>query len=238
MSREYDNKANGAPGPLEVLRMRFQRHPVAELSELSRTLRCSGRTVFRALNQIGYHSSFSHHGRYYTLVDIPRFDARGLWFYEDVGFSADGTLRATVERLVKQAAAGHTHEELQATLRLRVHDTLLDLVEDHRIARERVDAVYVYLDVRPRAAKHQRAKQQEQLDQAHAAEAPPPPLDSARVIDVLLAVIRKPRASAVQVVAALRQRGLAITETEVKEVFGRYELEKKTARSRLRRSRH
>jgi hypothetical protein len=221
---------------VETLRGRFQRHPVAELGELCRTLRSSGRTVFRALNKIGYHSSFSHHGRYYTLVDIPHFDAQSLWFHEDVGFSVDGTLRATLEHMIRDAAAGYTHEELQATLRLRVHDTLLDLVEDRRIAREMVDAVYVYLDVHARTAKRQLAKRQAQLQQARAAVTPQPPLDSARVIDVLLAVIRAPRSSAMRVTATLQRRGLGVTEAQVEEIFGRYVLGKKTALSRSRRS--
>lgn len=233
MSRESDKTSVRAPDAAETLRLRFQRHPVAELSELCRTLRSSGRTVFRALNKIGYQSSMSHHGRYYTMADIPRLDAQGLWFYEEVGFSADGTLRATIERMVKAAGAGHTHEELQAILRLRVHDTLRDLVEDRRIARETVDALYVYLDVRPRMAKVQLARRQA-LEKARVAAGPSPPLDSARVIDVLLAVIRNPRASARTVAAALGTRGLGVTEAQVEEVFGRYELEKKTARSRSR----
>ena len=235
MSRENDRASVGPREALESLRARFQRHPVADLGELCRTLRSSGRTVFRALDKIGYHSSFSHHARYYTLVEIPRFDAQGLWFYEDVGFSVDGTLRATLEHMIRDAVAGHTHEELQATLRLRVHDTLLDLVEDRRIARERVDALYVYLDGHPRTARRQLAQRQEQVQQVRAAVAPPVPLDSPRVIDVLLAVIRDPRANARGIAATLGRRGRGVTEAQVEELFRTYDLGKKTARSRSRR---
>jgi hypothetical protein len=140
--------------------------------------------------------------------------------------------------MIRDAAGGHTHEELQATLRLRVHDTLLDLVEDRRITRERLEVLYVYLDGHPRTAKRQLANRREQLQQAREAIAPPPPLDSARVIDVLLAVIRDPRASAMKVAARLGCRGLVVTEAQVEEIFGRYELGKKTAHSRSRRSPH
>jgi hypothetical protein len=239
MSRENDKASGTSPDALEKLRMRYQRRPIADLDDLRRALSCSGRTVFRALDKIGYHSSFSHHGRYYTLARVPRFDEQGLWFHDDVGFSVDGTLRATVERLVRDAVAGRTHEELQATLRLRVHDTLLDLVHDRRIARERFELLYVYVAGQPRIAKRQLARRQEQLEHertAAAALAAPPPLDAARVIEVLLAVIRDRQADAARVAAALAARGLAVTEAQVEEIFARYGLEKKKTRSHSRRS--
>lgn len=216
-----------------ALKSLFQRKAVVTLKDLRRSLRATSRTtVLGALQRAGYYSSYSHAGRYYTLVGIPRFDAQGLWFYEDVGFSVHGTLRATLERMIREAPAGHTHEELQAILRLRVHDTLRDLVEARRIARETVEALYVYLGVDPGAAKVQLARRHERHKARDATSLPP--LDWARVIDVLLTVIREPRAGAVNVAAALRERGLGVTDAQVEEVFRRYELGKKTARARSR----
>jgi len=231
MSLKYDKRRSPADAP-NVLRKRFQRHPIAELPELCRALSASGRTVFRVLDRIGYHSSYNHAGRYYTLEGIPRFDAEGLWFHEDVGFSTRGTLRATVEALVQQSAAGRTHEELSRLLRLRVHDPLRSLVQAGRLSRERVEALYVYVSPRARTARAQ--LQQRRRLEATAATAPP--LDTARVIDVLLAVIRAPGARAGDVGAELRQRGHAVSDAQVEELFSRYDLGKKTARSRLRRS--
>lgn len=233
MSLKYDKK-RGTAHPADVLRERFQRHVVATLPDLSRSLRASGRTVFRVLSQVGYHSSYSHTGRYYTLEGIPTFDADGLWFHEDVGFSVLGTLRATVETFVKQASSGCTHEELQGRLRARVHDLLRTLVHARLIGRERVDAVYVYVSASADVARAQLAHRR--------ALRPPtapssPPLNAAQVIDVLLAVIRSPRASAKEVGTRLRARGLAVSDTQVQDVFVRYDLEKKTAHSRSRRSR-
>jgi hypothetical protein len=63
------------------------------------------------------------------------------------------------------------------------------------------------------------------------------PLDPARVIEVLLAVIRAPRAAADRVARDLRERGLGVTDAQVIEAFARHDLGKKTARSRSRRSR-
>lgn len=233
MSRNAD--MSGSDRRVDALRARFQQHPVAELGEVCRTLRVSGRTVFRALKKAGYHSSYSHAGRYYTLAGIPTFDVQGLWFHQDVGFSAHGTLRETVERLVEQVPAGHTHEELQTMLRLRVHDTLRGLVEAGRLGRQRVQSLYVYVSAVPDVAGAQLAKRLEH-ETAPPAAPPDPPLDAARVIDVLLAVIRAPGAAAHAIALGLRARALGVTDAQVEELFTRYALGKKTARSRSRRS--
>jgi len=218
------------------LRARFDRMPIAELGELERALRASGRTVARALRKLGYHSSYSHGGRFYTLAEIPRFDRHGLWFHDDVGFSRYGTLLATLDRLVESSEAGYTHEELRSLLRLRVQNSVRKLVAADRIGRELVESVYVYLDPDPEAARAQLAKRRALMPPI-ATATPVLPLDLARVIDVLVLVIQRPAATAAQIGAALRRRSISVTDAQVEDVFTRYALGKKTARSRSRRSR-
>lgn len=237
MSRNIDRDGSAAD-MLALLRRRFKRHPVAELDELCRTVRRSGRTVFRALEKLGYHSSYSHAGRYYTLRTVPTFDDRGLWFCGEVRFSAHGTLRATIVVLIKQAPAGHTHEELEVILGLRVHDTLRSLVEAKQLGRERIEAVYVYVDSGPgrAAAQLERRRKPAHAEPGGVVPTPPTPLDLARVVDVLLAVIHAPRDDARTIAARLRAAGLAVEVEQVEAVFAQYALGKKTARSRSRRS--
>lgn len=219
----------------QVLDQLFRRAPVAVLDQLRRALKTTSRTtVFRALTAVGYLTSYSHAGRYYTLKRIPAFDARGVWVFRDVRFSVHGTLRATVERLVTQAPAGHTHEELEALLGLRVHDPLRSLVHARRLARARLGARYVYVAAGAEGAAAQLARRRAGVEAP--AAAPEAPLDLARVVDVLVAVIRDPRARAPQIAAHLRARGLALTDAQVDAVFTQYALGKKTARARSRRS--
>ena len=52
-------------------------------------------TVFRKLKQLAYRTSYSHRGSYYTLDETPRFDEQGLWSFESVWFSRQGTLSDT-----------------------------------------------------------------------------------------------------------------------------------------------
>jgi len=223
---------------VQVLEKLFRRKPIATLAEMQRSLGSSTRTVLRALQRAGYLTSYSHAGRYYTLIRLPKFDAAGLWFYGEIRFSRHRTLRATVVVLVKESPAGHTHEELEALLRLRLHDTLRSLVNEKELARERVTGVYVYLHPDGKVAAAQLTRRREfATPSVPLPSSPTAPLDLARVIDVLVAVIHAPKDDAGAIAAHLRAHGLPFTAEQVEGVFTAYGLEKKTARSRSRRSR-
>jgi len=67
-----------ADDPRRALRRLFRKSLVADLDALFETLHTHSRmTVLRRLKDVGYLSSFTHTGRYYTLADIPRFDEHG-----------------------------------------------------------------------------------------------------------------------------------------------------------------
>ena len=236
----------------QTLTRLFQRQSIADLATLSDALETSSRmSVFRRLSALGYLSSYSHDGRFYTLRDIPPFDQEGLWRYQGVGFSrecafnscANGSLKATVERMVEQSDAGRTHSELYVRLQVRVHNTLHDLVKDRRIGRETLRGHYLYV-----SADSKRAESQMGQRQQHSAEPvqppPEPPAVNALstlapvVIEVLLDLVRSAgvRPDAGPVAARLAARGLAVTADQVEAIFSRYEL-KKTAESRSAHSR-
>ena len=219
----------------QTLEKLFRGKSVARLAELERALDSSGRTVFRALGGMGYLTSYSHAGKYYTLRRIPKFDTHGLWLHGEVLFSSHGTLRATVVVLVKQAPAGHTHEELQALLKLRVHDTLRSLIADRALGRELFMGVYVYLHPDRKIASTQMEARRATADPPDGARSQSP-LDLARVVDVLIAVIQTRGADATAIAARLRSCGLAVSDEQVEAVFTTYGL-KKTPRSRSKPSR-
>ena len=69
----------------------FRRRLIIDMQTLQRL--CKGRSkrsLFRDLSLLGYFSSYSHAGKYYTLTNIPNFDECGLWHYKDVSFSKNG----------------------------------------------------------------------------------------------------------------------------------------------------
>lgn len=220
----------------QTLTRLFQRQSIADLAALSTALETTSRmSVFRRLSALGYLSSYSHDGRFYTLRDIPPFDQDGLWRYQGVCFSRHGSLKATVERLVEQSDAGRTHAELHLSLQVRVHNTLLDLVEAKRIGRETLRGHYLYVSANPA-----RAQSQFILRQQHSAELvwQPPEPPAVVVIEVLLDLVKSARVrpDAAPVAARLAARGLAVTVDQVEAIFSRYGL-KKTAHSRSPHSR-
>jgi hypothetical protein len=191
-------------------------------------------SVFRRLSAMGYFSSYSHAGRYYTLRDIPQFDADGLWHYQGVGFSRYGSLKSTVEHMVVEADIGRTHNELHVRLQVRVHNTLLGLVRNHRIGREPFARQYLYVNPDPEVASLQIASRERQ--QAVLAAAP---LPASIIIEVLLDLIRGAtvHADPTRIAARLATRGISLTPEQVEAVFSKYGV-KKTAPSRSRRLRH
>jgi len=101
-------------------------------------------TVFRKLKELGYRTSYSHRGRFYTLDRIARFDAQGLWSHNSVWFSRFGTLVDTAEAFVNRSPSGYFVAELEDALHVSVQDPLLRLVGQQRIARQLLSGLYWY----------------------------------------------------------------------------------------------
>ncbi len=212
----------------------FRRRPIVTLDNLLETLRTRSRmSVFRRLSALDYLTSYSHAGRYYTLQEIPEFDEGGLWHHLGVSFSRYGSLKSTVEHIVNDSEAGKTHPELELSLKVRVHNTLLDLVEEERIGRVQTDRYFLYVSSKRRKAKAQVARRQEVIER-EAAESP----TSAVVIEVLLEIIHgaKVEVEPSAIAARLATRGISVTAAQVEALLKKHGL-KKTAESPSRRSR-
>jgi hypothetical protein len=147
----------------QVVRAVLQRQKIATLAELKESLGTPATmTVFRKLRSLGYRTSYSHRGKYYTLAEIPRFDERGLWSHRAVWFSRDGNLLATAQRFVKEADAGVTAGELQGLLSVEVKEPLLQLYRRRGIEREDIGGTYVYFSSEPSLRREQRLRRQSQ----------------------------------------------------------------------------
>lgn len=134
--------------------LRVQR--IATLPELKLALGTTADiTVFRKLKELSYRSSYSHRGRYYTLDEIPPFDAQGLWSFREVGFSRWGNLVSTLEALVSVAPQGYFANELQHLLHVEVKDALLQLVEQRRVTRQQVTGLFLYCSPEATVRRHQ-----------------------------------------------------------------------------------
>ena len=123
----------------------LKREKVATIEDLKSALGTTSRmTVFRKLSALGYLTSYSHRGKYYTLETLPRFDSQGLWSHGDIRFSRAGTLVATVESFVTESEGGYFVCELDKILRVDTRSVLQNLVAQERLSREKVSGWYLY----------------------------------------------------------------------------------------------
>lgn len=158
------------------LKQLLQKQKVATLPELQSVLGAQGRmTVFRKLQSLSYLSSYSHAGKYYTLPEIADFNERGLWFWRNIRFSKHRTLKLTLERWVAESPAGYFDLELEQQLHVVVRGTLLKLVGEGRIDREKISGRYLYCALDPIIRQTQMAAQRDRAAQSQARYEPPGP---------------------------------------------------------------
>ena len=148
---------------------------VATMPQLKRALGTDVTyTVLRKLAPLGYRSSYSHCGTYYTLDSIADYDELGLWSCRDIHFSRHGTLLNTAAALVTQSAAGYQVPELEAVVQVAVKDPLRQLVQAGRLFRREWEGRYLYCALDRTRRQEQwaaRQAQQEAGDDLQAAKA-------------------------------------------------------------------
>ena len=129
----------------ETLRTLFAQQPVATMEELKRALGTTvDLTVLRKLQALGYLSSYSERGKFYTLRALVQFDARGLFQAGEARFSRFGSLLETAEQFVVGSSAGYFTAELNRELGVETKEALLTLTRRDRVAREEVEGRYLY----------------------------------------------------------------------------------------------
>jgi hypothetical protein len=149
--------------PSESLLSLLNQQKVATMPQLKAALGTSVTyTVLRKLSPLGYRTSYSHGGIYYTLDSLANYDELGLWFYGDIRFSRYGTLVNTAEALVTQSPAGYQVPELEAVVCVAAKDALRQLVQAGRLWRREWEGRYLYCALERRRRAQQWAARQTQ----------------------------------------------------------------------------
>jgi hypothetical protein len=134
----------------------LRRSKIATMPELKRALGTEvDVTVFRKLKQLAYRTSYSHRGSYYTLDETAQFDPNGLWSFQSVWFSRQGTLLDTAQAFIENSSAGYFAEELDHLLHVGTKEPLLKLVQHERVARQPAEGIYLYCSMNPVLRKRQ-----------------------------------------------------------------------------------
>jgi len=145
-----------ASGICEQLTALFTKQPCQMIKPLAAELKYSIPSVRRFLVTVGYYSSFTHNGKWYTLRSTPRFNREGLWFYNEIGFSRAGSLTKTLIALTTNSPAGLTAEQLGEKLCCRCHTVLVQLHRRKKLQRQKTGRSFIYLASDPRTAARQR----------------------------------------------------------------------------------
>lgn len=146
----------------EKILKEFRKRKVVTLQFLVDLGECSAPTARRRLRQWGAISSYNQNGRFYTLPDIPKFDANGLWQWKRVSFSKFKTLKQTVVELVCRSVNGLDGREIGTLLGLNPRSFLSAFSDHPQLLRRKVQGRYVYyaadLSVFARQQKHRRSR--------------------------------------------------------------------------------
>jgi hypothetical protein len=204
--------------PSQRLSTLFLKHPCWKIGPLAAELRYSVPSVRRFLAELGYLSSFTHNGAWYTLGSIPRFDTDGLWFYSDIGFSRAGSLTNTLVELTTRSAAGLSAEQLGAKLHCRCHSVLVQLCRQGRLSRQKLGSAHVYFAHDPEITSIQRKAVEFRWVQ----------LPAEIVVLILAQFIRSPECSFEQLAQAIsRQTAVTIQAAQIERLFEQHGLKKK-----------
>ncbi len=99
--------------PIQTLLSYLNNNTIATIEELKNILNTQSKmTVFRWLRKTNYISSCSHRGKYYSLKQFAKYNQYGLWMYKTVVFSEHGTLKTTLEILIRESEKGYNASEL------------------------------------------------------------------------------------------------------------------------------
>lgn len=208
---------------LELLRKLFSKQKVLEIHDVITAMHTTTRmTAYNYLKKLGYLSSYTHAGKYYTLKDIPKFDKDGLWHYGEIGFSKYGTLKETLVHLVNASENGKTSSELEKQQRIYVQNALLSLVKAENLTRKEVNGLYVYVSSNREVSDRQIKRRAEVGSRKR--------LPDWIVGEILVEIIRSfpGQAEVEEVVKRLSKRGSLITREQVTQVFEENHLFKKT----------
>ncbi len=199
----------------------FKQKKCYTIEQLSQRLNYSLISIRRFLKAIGYYSSFTHNSKWYTLRSIPSFDPNGIWFYQDIGFCKHGNLNQAIGRFVEKSFQGLSAKDLYNILSVSCHPVLNQMYKNKKIDRFRTPKGFVYLSV----SESKRRLQLKRLQVLTPAQ-PIERLSPQTAVYVLVELIKNPKASFLQLSAAVEKKRVKASQQAIAQLFKDYDLKK------------
>ena len=202
----------------------FKKEKVVTILLLTTWLSCSVATARRRLKAWGAFTSYNCNGRYYTLPQIAKFDANGLWRYRGIFFSKHGNLKQTLIHLITHSEQGLSGAELGGLLGLQPRSFLSHFRDHSALYRENLMGRWIWFSADP-----EKGEKQKQAQLAHAvAKGPRMPSDMEAVM-ILVDLIAHPNSGLEQISRRLKSKGFAIDVEAIRQLLAHHDLLKKTA---------
>jgi len=199
----------------------FEQNKCLIINDLSSSLNCSSRSIQRILKKIGYYSSFTHNSKWYTLQTIPTFNTKGLWFYNNIGFSQHGNLKQTILYFVNKSSKGLTAKEIAEIISMPCHPVLNQMYKKEQVDRINTKSGFVYLSM-------DETKKERQTDQIVESKQYRLPSD-ADAVKILVELIKHPDYTLDELCLSLMEKGTICDRDAIERLLLRHDLGKKTA---------
>ena len=207
------------------LKKMFKKSKVLTLNQISKTRDCSIRTVQRQFAELAVLRSYNKNSRYYTLSEIPKFNAHGIWCYRDIFFSKYGDLRQTVKHAIVASDDGLSSNEIGDIVNLLPRSFMHHFREMEGVFREKHGGVYIYFSNDSTIYARQKSKRVRANDVKR--------ISDAIAIKILVGYIKHPELSQEELSSILRrEQHLDISVSVIKNLLSFHGLLKKTPDSR------
>ncbi len=199
----------------------FKKSKVLTLDHVSKILDCSIRTVQRQFTALAVLRSYNKNSRYYTLPDIPQYNAHGIWEYRDIFFSKYGDLRQTVKHAILASEGGLSGNEIGGIVNLLPRSFMHHFREMDGVFREKHGGVYVYFSNDATIYKNQKFKRVWENDVKR--------ISDAIAIKILVGYIKHPELSEEKLSTILRhEQNIDISPSMITQLLSFHDLLKKT----------
>lgn len=204
-----------------ALKKMFKKYKVLTLNQIAKEHDCSIRTVQRQFAALDVLRSYNKNSRYYTLPDIPIFNAYGIWCYQDILFSKYGGLRQTVRHTILASKNGLSGNEIGDIVQLLPRSFMHHFQEMEGVFREKHGGVYIYFSNDLTTYVTQKNNRVQATDVKR--------ISDAVAIKILVAYIKHPELSVAKLASILKQEhNLDIAPSMITSLFTFHGLLKKT----------
>lgn len=207
--------------PKNYLLSLFDQKKCWTIEEISQYLDYSLISIRRFLKAIGYYSSFTDNSKWYTLLTIPSFNKKGLWFYQKIGFSMHGNLNQTILHFINTSPQGLTAKKLSNIISTSCSPVLNVMYKKKQIDRFKTTKGFVHISIEENIKRLQLKRIEALIPDKKIKR-----LNPQTAIFVLVEFIKHPRISFVELSKAVEKKQVKAPPEAIAQLFKEHDLKK------------